>query len=155
METKECLSTMLIFSFNHFYLMPSVGLAEVLPFTTLYTKDNMPSWYLGNLQWRGITVPIVDMRLSINALEVGSKDSLKIAIINALFEGEQFSYFGIVISRLPKNLQVRRSDLHAIHGQTPASVQMKVNVMGVSAWIPDIAFITREVKFISQINQVI
>jgi len=93
-------------------VLPTSVLAEIIDFEKPSAMESAPPWLLGQVEWNNRQVPVFSFSALINAADVGAIDSkTKILIIKSLAESARVPYLGILISDLPRMLNLTDSDI--------------------------------------------
>jgi hypothetical protein len=107
-SNKEFLDCILLPFRGELYILPTVAVAEL---GTLGEYNNAPehATYLGEISWRGLTLPLVTPNLN------SKGDALhqpKFAILNALFSDKQKPpFFATVVEDQPFRIKVKPQEL--------------------------------------------
>lgn len=129
-------------------LLPGASIAEIIDFQTTDTSsDDAPTWFLGNLNWRGLEVPLVSLEgMNHNAFFTQAR-SLKIIIMHAFTARDQMLYWGFVAMETPRMLRIDAQRLQAEvgDGDLNAVTAMWANLDGETVMLPDLARIEQEI----------
>lgn len=85
-------------------LLPSTAIAEIVDYTDpeKSTERDYPDWYLGDIPWRGITIPLIALE-TLNHDAIFVKSSLnKIAVMHASQADKSHSYWAFVVASTPR-----------------------------------------------------
>lgn len=96
-------------------LLPSAAIAEIIDYTQpeKSTERDYPDWYLGDISWRGITIPLIALEtLNHNADFTHSPDN-KIAIIHARWNSEKKPYWAFVVASTPRMHRINKHELQS------------------------------------------
>lgn len=125
-------------------ILPNVAVAEVIAWMPPVPVENVPAWYLGHVDWRGETVPIISYeRLNESPLDSHSK-KVRMVIFNSSGAFPGLDFFGMIIQSIPHLLRVEHaliSELSEV--EKVSSVQMVVNTAQGTSIIPDLAYIEK------------
>lgn len=117
-------------------LVPNLAVAEIVPFSAPTRVNGKPSWYIGRLAWRGLTVPLV----SIVGMR-GEGDALpsdpRIAVLSGVHG--QLPFYAVVAWGIPRLVRVRSQDVEPTEGMYTAIDDAFVAVGGELAIIPNLA----------------
>ncbi|MGH1439960.1 MAG: chemotaxis protein CheW [Cellvibrionaceae bacterium] len=126
-------------------VLPTVSVAEMIPYQAPQARqtvvfDTIPDWYLGSLNWRGISVPM----LSYEALNGDVAPEIlpfsQILILNNTGVNAQLPFLCLPTQGIPR---LSRVAMNEISQNTEAYIkeydQMHVYVAGEQAVIPDVA----------------
>jgi len=93
-------------------LLPTGVMAEVIDFQNPSPLDDSPPWLLGQIEWENRQVPVFSFSALINAGEIGKiPTKSKILIIKSLADSARVPYLGILLSDLPRMLNVMEKDM--------------------------------------------
>ena len=130
---------------NKQLLLPTVSVAEMLPFkepqkSHALASQTLPDWYLGDILWRGIYVPMVSYE-AINGGTVGSiKGVSQVAVLNNVSNNPQLPFICIPTQGIPRLSRVTPGNIDedTTKNNDPYD-QLCVVIAGDFAAIPDIA----------------
>lgn len=128
-------------------IIPDALIAEIVDFQSIHTEsDDVPTWYLGKLPWRGIYIPLI----SIEALNADSffrqSRMLKIIVIHGAFHREKMPYWAFVALETPKMQRIQKEALLPDEdAQTGVVEKMKTQLAGEAIMVPDIEKIEAEI----------
>lgn len=140
------IATLLIPVSGKLLVLPNVAVAEVIPYREPTREEDVPTWYLGRIQWRGVEVPVVSFE-AINDEPFATQGTRRrVAILNNVTGDQNLPFCGIVTEGLPRLMRVMSDeiveDADAMRG--PAET-LRVFVSGERAAIPDIAYLQQRV----------
>ncbi len=141
------LATLLIPIEGSHLIVPNVSVAEILDFSDPKPVDDVPTWYMGLLNWRTIQVPLICFE-AINDQPFFSKsDSTRISILNGITDSDRLPFWGLVTQGTPRLMRVSAQEI-IIDSSVSAGVaeQLAVNVNGELARIPNIEWIERQIQ---------
>lgn len=138
-------STLLIPVAGKTLLLPNVSVAEILEFNEPIPQSDVPTWYLGDISWRTLQIPLISFE-SVNEQAYSNRGSnSKIAILNGIVDNPRLPFWGIVTQGTPRQMRITAQEIvkddNASNG--PAE-SMSVVVNGEAARIPDLDFIEKQ-----------
>ena len=94
-------------------LLPGIAVAEVIDYELGLQNyaDDAPDWLLGKLNWRGLQIPLVSLEGLDHAGFFSQQKSLKIVVVNALFNLSEIAYWGFVALETPKLHRISAQNL--------------------------------------------
>lgn len=116
-------------------LVPNVAVAEIVPFSVPMPEAGRPSWFLGNIMWRGVRIPVVNI-VRMRGDEEESTSDAHIAVFNGI-SGKQ-PFYGVVTQGIPRLVRVRPQDLEQAEGAYTPIDEAFVAVGGELAVIPNL-----------------
>lgn len=126
-------------------LLPTVSVAEMIPFqpplaNPSINAKNSPLWYLGNLAWRGMKVPMI----SIEAINGGKlslvKEDSQIVVLNNTGVNDALPFLCFPTQGIPHLSRVDANEISEVDGDDLADFDaIRVSMAGSVAVIPDVA----------------
>lgn len=125
-------------------LLPTSVMAEVSDYQSPSALDDAPPWLLGQIEWENRQVPVFSFSALINGSDVGEiSPSSKILIIKSLADATRVPYLGILLSDLPRMLNVNESDLTQTGDDKKSlGVFSRITLEEQSAIVPDLDRLT-------------
>lgn len=122
--------------------VPNVSVAEIIPFREPSGEEDVPTWYLGEIEWRSLRVPVVSFEAINDEPFAARGTNRRIAIFNAVVDDERLPFCGVVTEGLPRLMRVMADEVVLDEEATAGPAErMRVLVLGERAAIPDLAFI--------------
>jgi chemosensory pili system protein ChpC len=122
-------------------LLPDIAIAEIIDYYAVNNEDadDKPDWWLGQLHWRGLEVPLISLESINHGAFFTQKTSLKIIVVNALHElKESIGYWAFVALDTPKLQRIQSDSLALAEDESFGEVSlMHVELFGQSVSIPD------------------
>ena len=120
-------------------LLPNVTVAEIVPTAEFQVVLNSPRWYLGNCQWRELTVPLLSLE-ALNGDEAPSFQARsRFAILNTTGVHEHLPFIAILTQGLPRLARVSEDEISERENETNRDYDlMHVSWAGELAFIPNI-----------------
>lgn len=149
---ENALATLLIPLHKRQLVLPNVSVAEIIPFIEPEIIDDCPSWFLGHIKWRDVSVPLISFEL-INGDPAGGNTKRRIAVLNGLLDGQDMPFCGIVIDGVPRLMRIIPSEIAPDDVSTLGPAELaRVLVSGEKATIPDIDYFQNKLhKFLLSI----
>ena len=121
-------------------LLPNVTVAEIIPSSPVQPIENSPLWYLGNFQWRELTVPL----LSLEALNGEAVPSIharaRFAVLNTTGLHNDLPFIAILTQGLPRLARVNEDEISEREDAESRRYDlMHVSWAGEYTLIPDVA----------------
>jgi chemosensory pili system protein ChpC len=129
-------------------LLPTGVMAEVIDYRQPTPMDAAPPWLLGQIEWNQRQVPVFSFSALINAEDVGDiPPKSKVLIIKSLGDTARVPYLGILLSELPRLLNVKESDLvETGDDKKSLGVYSHIKLDDESAIVPDLDRLTHLVN---------
>lgn len=129
-------------------VLPGAAIAEIIDFQpTQAVSDDAPTWYLGTLNWRGLTLPLVSLEgMNHNAFFTQAR-SLKIIVMHCATARNKMLHWGFVAMETPRMLRIDAERLHLAEGDGDfnAVTAMWANLDGETVMLPDLQRIEQEI----------
>ena len=122
-------------------LVPSVCVAEVLPWRRIREVSNSPDWLLGTLAWRGDAIPVVRFETINGATDEQPRESECVAVMNRCRTAHGEPFYAIATDGLPRMIQVGEEDIVAeqMHLGIAESAAIKLGTEQVR--IPNLGYV--------------
>ena len=116
-------------------LLPNVAVAELIPYRAPQPAQGTPSWFLGQVPWRDLTLPL----LSFEAASDGHPETgpgARVAVLNALGGRDHVKFIALLVQGIPRSIKVEPSLARSDVALAPLELEA-VNLGDVEARIPD------------------
>jgi len=126
---------------RHYLLLPNAAVAEVIAFEEPKTQPGAPDWLLGQLAWRGRTIPVVSWERAVEESEPDwEARRVRIVVLNTLNGNSALPHIGILSVGIARLARIRADVLAEDPTEETASPLVKASVFitGLPAWIPDL-----------------
>lgn len=128
---------------KRYLLLPNVTVAEIIHHRAPKQPDDMPTWFLGHLEWRGQQVPMVSFEaLNEEPFQADGRRQ-NIAVLNGISNPEKLPFLAVLTQGAPRLMRITPDEIAAGSSQDrkgPAEL-MVVSANGETASIPDLNFI--------------
>ena len=128
---------------NRYLLLPNVTVAEIIHHRTPAQPDDMPTWFLGDLEWRGQKVPMVSFEaLNEEPFQADARRQ-NIAVLNGISQPQKLPFLAILTQGAPRLMRITPDEIASTNSEErsgPAELMM-VSANGESASIPDLNYI--------------
>ncbi len=125
-------------------VLPNVSVAEIVDYQAPEPQSDTPDWFIGNIQWRGVTLPVISFELLNEKPRPDNINTLRLAVINTIGpDHSELPFFAIVTQGIPSQTKVDKASMKEIENDDtkgPADL-MKVDILGDEATIPNIEYI--------------
>jgi len=125
-------------------LVPTVTVAEMIPYRNPEPVDGAPEWYLGNVNWRDQPVPMLCYEVLNGEAKPSYGPSCRIAVFNNTGVDESLPFIAIATQGLPRLSRVKPEEIsHREDMETKAYDLMGVFHAGESVIIPNVEALER------------
>jgi len=123
-------------------LLPNTAVAELTSMRNLEYAEFAPDWFVGNMEWRGIDLPIVSFaRLVGDAAE--HAENSRIVVLNAVSEPDKLKFFALCIEDVPRSVRVDSSLGADVQQQLGPYEEAAVSLCGEVLFIPRLAAVEK------------
>jgi len=125
-------------------VLPNVSIAEIVDYQTPEPVVDTPEWFLGNIKWRGVTLPVISYELLNEKTLPENPENTRLAVINTIgSKHTELPFFGIVTQGIPRQTKVDKDSIKEIEESEekgPAEL-LTVSIQGDKAAIPNVEYI--------------
>lgn len=126
-------------------LVPNVTVAEIVDWQEPSLVDNSPHWYLGEIDWRGVNIPLLSLELMNSPddddLDVGTR----IAVLNGVGQTKN-NFYAVCVQGIPRLVRVYPSEMGSEETLSNApAFHMMVNVSGENVVIPNLDYVEQQI----------
>ncbi len=126
-------------------LLPSVCVAEIMPWRRIKVLQDVPAWCLGLLGWRGETIPVLRFERLNQPKSAGPAPGRCLVVMNRTGSGGVAPFYALAAEGLPRLVQLSDGDLDD-QDQRPGPAEARVVRIGTeTASIPSLSFIEAQV----------
>lgn len=135
-ESPVSLTGLLVPLADRTLLVPNVAVAELIPYRTPQAVPGAPAWFLGQVQWRDLNLPLLSFEAaSDGATLVGT--GARIVVLNALGGREHVRFIALLVQGIPRSIKVDADLARAELARAPLELEA-VELGDVQARIPDL-----------------
>jgi chemosensory pili system protein ChpC len=148
-DTNE-LACVLIPLADTMLLLPSVTVAEIVPWRTIRKHPQAPAWCLGAFVWRGETLPVVQFE-RINGAADGTAASRGrcLVIMNRTRHRNGRPFYALSAAGLPRIVHLTGEDVTNLPVRLGAAETATVRLGTESAVVPNLSFIEDQLAKLS------
>ncbi|EIK54892.1 chemotaxis protein [Stutzerimonas stutzeri TS44] len=135
-ESPVSLTGLLVPLADRTLLVPNVAVAELISYRTPQVAPGAPAWFLGQVQWRDLNLPLLSFEAaSDGAAQVGT--DARIAVLNAVGGREHVRFIALLVQGIPRSIKVDADLARAEVTLAPLELEA-VELGDVQARIPDL-----------------
>ncbi|MFI8741988.1 chemotaxis protein CheW [Stutzerimonas zhaodongensis] len=135
-DTSASLTGLLVPLADRMLLVPNVAVAELIPYRAPQSAQGTPSWFLGQVSWRDLTLPLLSFEAASDG-QPNTGSGSRVAVLNALGGRDHVKFIALLVQGIPRSVKVdpnlARSDVPLAPLELDA-----VNLGDVQARIPDL-----------------
>lgn len=139
---KESLRCMLMMSNKKMLVVPYTAVAEVIGFELPTPFVKSPEWLIGQINWRGISIPVVSFDKVEGASHKDYTQSLHVAIFNRLSD-TNLDFIGLVVQGVPAMHRLRAKEIELVTQTKDSFLSMEVLINQQQGFIPNIEWIEK------------
>ncbi len=126
-------------------LLPSVCVAEIMPWRRIKLLPDAPIWCLGLLGWRGEVVPVVRFE-HLNRPHDGERRAGRCLVVMNRTAGGALPFYALAVEGLPRLVHVSEADLTELDDPPGAAEARLVRVGAETASIPSLRYVEQNVS---------
>ncbi|BAP42722.1 chemotaxis protein CheW [Pseudomonas sp. 21LCFQ02] len=151
---RSTLTCLLLPLSDRYLLLPNVAVAELIDYQDCHADPNAPAWYLGNIRWRELDLPLLSFEAACGGrTKVGGR--ARIVVLNALGGNAERRYLALLIQNIPRSCKVDNQlsyvdvplaslELAAVQvGDTLARVP---DLVGLEQWLVDAGVVDNDTR---------
>ncbi len=121
-------------------LMPTVSVAEMVPWKMPVPVLNAPDWFMGMFLWRERQVPLLSFEVINGEARAPIHNRCRVAILNNTGESEDLPFIAIATQGIPRLARVNDREISQIENVVVKPFElMHVSLAGELAIIPNVA----------------
>lgn len=86
-------------------LLPNVAVAELIPYRAPQVSEGLPCWFLGQIAWRDLRLPLLSFEAASDGQATVSSGS-RVAVINALGGRPAVKFIAVLVQGIPRSIKV-------------------------------------------------
>lgn len=86
-------------------LLPNVAVAELIPYRAPQLSAGMPSWFLGQIAWRDLRLPLLSFEAASGG-QASVSSGARVAVINALGGRPAVKFIAVLLQGIPRSIKV-------------------------------------------------
>ncbi|MEZ5558470.1 MAG: chemotaxis protein CheW [Pseudomonadales bacterium] len=126
-------------------LVPSVCIAEILPWRRFRMRDDGPSWYLGHMGWRGESVPVVRFERLNQPRSDCPRSGRCLVIMNRSGNPNGQPFYALVADGLPRMVQLTQDDVSYDDSKLGRAEAAVLRLGTESATVPNLLFLEQQI----------
>ncbi|MGQ9424935.1 chemotaxis protein CheW [Gilvimarinus sp. F26214L] len=111
-QSQADIASLLIPLVGRQLLVPTVTVAEMVPFQAPERNPESPDWYLGDVIWRQERIPVVSYEVMCGEAMPGYDRGSRIAVLNNVGVDPSLSFIGLATQGIPRLARVKAEEIH-------------------------------------------
>jgi chemosensory pili system protein ChpC len=136
-QDAESLTGLLMPLADRMLLMPNVAVAELIPYRAPQAVQGMPAWFLGQVQWRDLSLPLLSFEAASSGQAQPVSNTARVAVLNSVGGRNHVKFIALLVQGIPHSIKVDASLARADVALAPLELDA-VNLGDVQARIPDL-----------------
>lgn len=104
-DATSSLTALLLPLADRTLLLPNVAVAELIPYRPPQVSEGMPSWFLGQVSWRDLSLPLLSFEAASDGQALVGSGS-RVAVINALGGRARVKFIALLLQGIPRSVKV-------------------------------------------------
>lgn len=124
---------------NQRLVLPNTAIAEVIGYSQPQRNNKDPDWFLGFVQWRGLSIPVISFEVMTGSVAVTMTKRARIIVLNGVSGDNSLPFYGFAAQGIPRLMSMDSSNLHDSidQGDNNQYIARRVIIDGQAALIPD------------------
>ena len=110
-QAKQVLNCLMLEMYDRTLLIPSSAVAEVINMLEVTPRAKMPAWYLGEVSWRDLPVPLICFETLSSGTQVEEPVKPRILVLNAMSGIPDFHFLALRLNSIPSPLKAEADAL--------------------------------------------
>ena len=128
-------------------LLPDVMIAEICEPGRIEVKAESPEWFVGQIQWRGQTVPLISFEAMNGAMAIAADLVQYVAVVESTLGHGHLPYYAVVISGRPTILDVSDDQIRPYEGRPRGRAEaISVILDQKTAGIPNVDWVEQHLQ---------
>ncbi len=142
MSESEIISSLYLPISEGKLVLPNVAVAEVIEYSRPKAKEGFPHYYLGDISWRGIDVPLLSFEEVNGGVRPQKNTEVRVAVLNNIgTDNKKLPFVAILTQGLPRLIKVSEDIIQqATKSELPAE-HSRIRVDGEEAVIPNLSYL--------------
>ncbi|KXO84580.1 chemotaxis protein CheW [Pseudomonas stutzeri] len=136
-QDAESLTGLLMPLADRMLLVPNVAVAELIPYRAPQAAQGMPAWFLGQVQWRDLSLPLLSFEAASSGEPQPVGSAARVAVLNAVGGRDHVKFIALLVQGIPHSIKVDASLARADVELAPLELDA-VNLGDMQARIPDL-----------------
>ena len=137
-DLPDQLASLLVKVDQDVLLLPNVTVAEIVNVSKVEKVDGKPDWYIGNINWRDLEIPLISYEGMKDQGIPGLKSSARIIILNGIKGNGLLPFYGLVSLSIPRLSRVSPREIDQEEERSEHIDSISLNLNGESVTIPDL-----------------
>lgn len=126
-------------------LLPDTTISEIVKVDFKPKKDDKISWYMGNLTWRDLNIPIISLENFDGNNIIYEQQTSIIAIFNLVIDNAKIDFLGFILDSFPKIVKVTKNDIDLISENAKSIFCYEIMLRGSKVNMVDLERLQKDV----------
>ena len=137
-DLPDQLASLLVKVENEVLLLPNVTVAEIVNLGRVEKIENKPDWYLGNINWRELDLPLISFEGMRSEGSSTLKGFSRVIILNGIIGNKTLPFYGMVSKGIPRLSRVSPGEIDQEEKTNEPTDFMKLSLNGEDVVIPNL-----------------
>ena len=137
-DLPDQLASLLVKVSQDVLLLPNVSVAEIVNLGDVTKVDGKPEWYLGDIAWRNLALPLISYEGIKNQSNPELKSSDRVIILNGIKGNKLLPFYGLVSQGIPRLSRVSPREIDKEETSRDHVDLMSLSLSGESVIIPNL-----------------
>ena len=96
-QDAESLTGLLMPLADRMLLVPNVAVAELIPYRAPQAVQGMPAWFLGQVQWRDLSLPLLSFEAASSGEPQPVGSTARVAVLNAVGGRDHVKFIALLV----------------------------------------------------------
>jgi chemotaxis signal transduction protein len=132
-----------------YLLLPSVTVAEIVPWRRVRREPGMSAWCLGILGWRGEAVPVIQFEvLNGGGEHLAGKSGRCLVVMNRTRRAAGRAFYAVAASGLPRIVHLAHEDVQNAPAKLGVAEMATVRIGTEGAVVPNLSYVEEHIAAI-------
>lgn len=118
-------------------LLPNVVVAELIPYRAPVVTPGMPAWFLGQIPWRDLRLPLLDFEAASGGAPLVAGSGARVAVLNAAGGRAHVKFIALLVRGIPRSVKFSNDLARADAPLAPLELDA-VSLTGEVFKVPDL-----------------
>ncbi|MGB5324922.1 MAG: chemotaxis protein CheW [Pseudomonadales bacterium] len=146
-DNASNLELMLLPLMTDHLLVPDAIVIEIFDAGEVTVKAGSPEWFVGSVQWRGQTVPVISFEALNGAMAIAADKVRQVAVLESTLGHGHLPNYAVVLNGRPSILDVSDDQVRIYEGRPRGRAEaISVIVDQKSAGIPNVDWVEQHLQ---------
>lgn len=136
-------------------LVPAACVVEIMDYSRPISVDSSANWYLGDILWRGETIPLISFERLNNRRFAEFSATARLAVFNRIInlttespkmKNTATPFYAMVVQGLPQVMKLEPQEIQTTDAEPGIAEAMRVIVHGLPSCIPNLELVEKSLQ---------